>query len=267
MSDLLTLPQRPRSAEDTYCLAAAGWTDCDIDRVALGDDGVLAALGITRTVQRRLPDDAVTLSPGPGFNGARSATRFVIDAASSDDVSLRELHDLGVRGIRHTLPDDDAALASRLDAVARDADRIAPLDWHIELATGADLAALARHEWTLSRLPVAVCLSGVAAAVAPLRPNDEGFEFVLDLLHMGRTWIKLGGTVAGEGLRGFINTALAVRSDRLLWGSGAGDPAMRPADHRTRVAESLAVLERIIPDEDDRAAVLVANPARLYGFA
>jgi predicted TIM-barrel fold metal-dependent hydrolase len=269
MSDLLTLPQRPRSAEDAYCLAASGWTDCEADPTALGEDGaaVLTALGITRTVLRRLPRDAATLSPASGFSDLRSATRFILDALPKQQASLRELHALGVRGIRHTLGGNDATMAAQLAAIARDADAIAPLDWHIELATGPDLGALARQEWTLTQLPVAICLSGIAPTVARLRPSDEGFEFVLDLLHMGRTWIKLGSAVAGEGLRGFINAALAVRGDRLVWGSGASNPALSPTDHRARVAESLAALERNIPDEDDRAAVLVANPARLYGFA
>jgi predicted TIM-barrel fold metal-dependent hydrolase len=269
MYDMLTLPQRPRSAEDTYCLAATGWTDCDIDPATLGDDSdaVLAALGITRTVQRRMPPDAATLAPGAGFSDAGSATRFVISALPTDHGALRELHQRGVRGIRHTLTGDDATMAAQFAAIAHDADIIAPLDWHIELATGPDLAALARHEWALTQLPVAICLGGIAAAAARLRPSDEGFEFVLDLLHMGRAWIKLGGAGAGEGLRGFINAALAVRRDRLLWGSGATGRALQPADRRAHVAESLATLERIIPDEDDRAAVLVENPARLYGFA
>lgn len=264
MSELLALARRPYSADGLIGLGAAGFTDCDPDPRALdGDAASLAALGVARAIRHGLPDDHAPLSPRTERLD-RAAIRYVIDGPAPQGAALHHLHALGVRGIRHRLSDDAATLAEQLDAIGRDADAIAPLGWHIEVTPGRDLAALLRHEWEFSTLPVALCLSGLPAHVARLEADDEILGFVLDLLHMGRTYLVLGGLEAGERLRRFTHAALAVRSDRLLWGSGA--PALGAVARNSRIAESLAALQRMIPDEDDRAAVLVQNPARLYGF-
>jgi len=256
MSELLALARRPHAAEDPVRLF--GYADCDLDVLALDED--LAALGVTRAVCHGRPRDLATLSPRAGQLDA-SAIRYVIDALPPDAATLHRLHARGVRGVRHSLAGDGAAL----EAIGRDADAVAPLDWHIELAVGADLSALARHEWELLQLPVALCLTDITAAVARLGVRDDNVAMLLDLLHMGRIWIKLGGEIRYAELRGFVNAALAVRSDRLLWGSGDA-PVPLPADQAQRIAVRLEMLERLIPDEDDRAAVLIDNPARLYGF-
>jgi D-galactarolactone isomerase len=262
MYDEVILAAPPRSADDTYCLTAADWTDCDFVASAPDANGsALAALGIARTVQNRLPPKPPTLSPTMGRVSVAPATRFVIDTPAPGDLAtLHRLHDQGVRGIRHRLAADAATLTVQFDAIRRDADAIAPLDWHIELTPPADLGVLERNEAILTQLPVALCLSAIAPALVRLHRDDEAYVFVLDLLHMGRTWLKLDA--AAGGARGFVNTALAVRRDRLVWGSGA--PA--GADRHGHVAASLAALVSLVPDEDDRAAVLIANPARLYGF-
>jgi predicted TIM-barrel fold metal-dependent hydrolase len=257
MSDMLALARPPKSVEDV--IASIGLTDCDLDSTALDDGAALLELGITRSVQRHVPPASDKMTAEEQF-----ATRFVVDALPADDDTLQHLHRQGVRGVRYVLADDDDALRAQFAGIDRDAERIAALDWHVELAVGADLSVLVRHQWELLQLPVALCLDDVAPAVARLGIEDEHVGFLLDLLHMGRTWIKLGGAIAYDELRGFVNAALAVRSDRLLWGSGG---AADMSDRGHHVATRLAVLERLIPDEDDRAAVLVANPARLYGFA
>ncbi|MDR3465865.1 MAG: hypothetical protein P4M07_07970 [Xanthobacteraceae bacterium] len=263
MSELLALARRPYSADDMVALAAAGFTDCDLDPQAL--DGDPAALDMVRAVRHGFPDDHAPLSP-QADRLDRTAIRYVIDGPAPDLAALDHLHTLGVRGIRHRLADDAATLAAQLETIGRDADAIAPLGWHIELVPGRDLSTLLRHEWELTTLPVVLCLSGLPAHVARFEADDEVLGFVLDLLHMGRTYVALGGLETGERLRRFTNAALAVRSDRLLWGSGSAAPALSAGDRHGRIARSLAVLLRMIPDEDDRAAVLVQNPARLYGF-
>ena len=266
MSELLALARRPLPAEDKVRPAAAGHTDCDLDFLALEDDGAtLAAMGVTRAVCHGLPQDGPTLSPHSGGLDA-PAIRYVIDALPPGPAALSRLHARGVRAIRHRLASDAATLAAQVEAISRDADAVAPLDWHVELAVGADLTVLARYEWELLQLPVALCLTDITAAVARLGVRDENVAMLLDLLHLGRAWIKLGGEIRYAELRGFVNAALAVRSDRLLWGSGGEAPLPLPSDHAHRIAARLNVLERLVPDEDDRAAVLVDNPARLYGF-
>jgi len=266
MSELLALARQPHAAEAPFRLAAPNVTDCHL--AAAGRDtrgSAVAALGVRRVVRHGPPRATATPSPRASRHDA-PAVRYVIDALPPDAPSLLDLHLRGARGIRHTLAVDAASRAAQLAVISRDADAIAPFGWHIELAVGADLAVLAGCEWELLQLPVALCLADVTDAVTRLGVRDDSVAMLLDLLHMGRTYIQLDGELRYAELRGFVNAALAVRADRLTWGSGAPAPHARPADHARVVAARLAVLERLIPDEDDRAAVLVENPARLYGF-
>lgn len=261
-SDPIALPRRATLVEDPRSIVARGYTDCDFDWLPAATD-TIAMPRMAGAVCHGIPTDEATLAPHLPF--AADRLRYVIDGGALDTATLHQLHDRGARAIRHRLP-AAAQAAEWLAALHADADRLAPLGWHIELAVGADLSALATFEWELLQLPVALCLTDISAAVARLGVADEGVGLLLDLLHMGRSWIKLGGAIRYEALRGFVNAALAVRSDRLLWGSGGDEPTRLPADHARQIATRLAVLERLIPDEDDRAAVLVENPARLYGF-
>lgn len=262
-SDPIALPLRRMPAEDPRRIAARGATDCDFDGRALAADALVMPR-MARAVCHGLPPSEATLAPHLPF--AADSVRYVVDGPVLDIDMLHHLHGRGVRAIRHRLP-DAAQAAAWLTALRADADRLAPLGWHVELAVGDDLSALAAFEWELLQLPVALCLTDIAAAVARRGVADDGVGLLLDWLHMGRTWIKLSGAIRYEALRSFVNAALAVRSDRLLWGSGSDAPARMPADHARQVAARLAELEQLIPDEDDRAAVLVENPVHLYGFA
>lgn len=261
-SDPIALPRRAIPVEDPRSIVARGYTDCDFAWFSATTD-TIAMPRMVRAVCHGMPTDEATLAPH--LQSAPDRLRYIIDGAALDTAALHHLHDRGARAIRHRLPNPTQA-DDWIVALHADADRLAPLGWHIELAVGEDLSALATFEWELLQLPVALCLTDISAAVERLGVADEGVGLLLDLLHMGRTWIKLGGAIRYEALRGFVNAALAVRSDRLLWGSGGGAPTRLPADHAGQIASRLAVLERLIPDEDDRAAVLVENPARLYGF-
>jgi predicted TIM-barrel fold metal-dependent hydrolase len=246
----------------------AGWTDCDLDLSLCNDTDALEKLGIKRAVASRLPH--LSLSPEPETTSV--ATRFVIDAPQAPDTTmLRDLHQQGVRGVRFSIAQDGAEASAQIEKILGYADRIAALGWHIELVPRANRVSLARNEWTLTRFPVAICFSGLASVASHRTVADPEIEFMLAMLHMGRTWIKLSGLTldrdgqANDPLAGFMNAAMSVRPDRIVWGSG--HPAnMTNASNAVHIANGLATLKQWIPDNTTRAAVLVANPARLYGF-
>lgn len=252
----------------------AGWTDCDLDPSIGPSDEALVRQGITRAVIGRLPRASVTLSPEPDSHGV--ATRFVIAAPPyPDPAMLRDLHAQGVRGVRFKITDDANRARTQLDRILRYADRIVGCGWHIELQLCNGGALPGDSEWTLMRFPVAVCLSGVTEVAAHRQPDDPELEFILALLRLGRTWIKLSGAGvtphdkrAPGRIETFVAEALATRGDRIVWSSGVlrARSEQTAVDALTHVAGALATLRQWIPNDADREAVLTANPSQLYGF-
>jgi len=254
------------ASSDAAVPVAVGWTDCDLDPSAAEHSAeAIAGLGFRHAIINGLPLPTATLSPTALPAGL--TTRTVIPAPPAPSAALlRDLASQGVCGVRFTLTGDTEAARAEMESVLRYADRVVPFGWHIELALDAG-AVLTPHEWTLMRLPVAVCLSGVAELVARHGLDDPEIGFLLDLLRIGRSWIRLPGRVpAGDddAFRALVGTMATIRPDRLVWGSGAGaTPAGNGAGH---ITAALATLARWLPDAALRAAVLGTNPARFLGF-
>ncbi len=273
MSEAFTRDTRSGTADR---VADVGRIDCDLDPALGANSEALARLGITRAVFGRLPRTTVTLSPEPAPHGL--ATRFVIPAPGHPDPAMvRDLHAQGVRGVRFMLADDADRARAQLDKILRYADRIADSDWHIELRLGSADASLSACEWTLMRFPVAVCISGLAGFVRRRAADDAELQLLLALLRTGRTWIKLIGAVsdprdgvAHASLGAFARTAVAVRRDRIVWGSGAlpdrSHTTADASDDTVHIADALATLKAWITDDNDRKMILTANPSQLYGF-
>lgn len=252
------------TSSDGAAAIVGGWTDGDLDpSVSEHDSDAVIRLGIRHAVLGRLPSPTASLSPtaleaGPG-------ARFVVTPPPAPTTAqLRDLAAQGVCGVRIAVPGNAEAARTEMESALRYADRIVPFGWHVELALDAT-AELAPHEWALMRLPVATCISGIAPLVA--QGGDEAeTSFLLELLRLGRTWIRLPGRVAAtddDGMAAFVRAAAAIRPDRLVWGSGPPAPGRDGGAH---VADALATLVRWLPDAALRAAVLGDNPARLYGF-
>jgi predicted TIM-barrel fold metal-dependent hydrolase len=240
--------------------------DCDFDPDAWdrGEQRILGGSGIGRVVLSRLP--ALGARRLPLSDDMQPAWRAVIDPPQdTSDASLAVLHAIGVRGLRVNL---DPSSADDLDTLLMLSERIVPFGWHVEikLRPGAG-RALAKAEWRLMQLPLAVCFSGLGAAGRERGTAD--FEFVLGMMQLGRYWLKLSGQdLAPPQLKFWdeppplAHALLTARKDRLIWGSGrtlAGDGALP-------IAAGLALLEKCLPHPGDREQVLVDNPARLYGF-
>jgi predicted TIM-barrel fold metal-dependent hydrolase len=193
------------------------------------------------------------------------SVRAVIAPPSRDDrVALQQLHDRGVRALRFRL---DAACDPH--AILGWAERIVPLGWHveIELPDTADAPRLADAEWVLLQVPVATCFSGLAGFLAA---REAESALLLELVAMGRFWLKLSGTEivrakqpTREALQRFVTAAMAVRGDRLVWGSGLSSPG---EDLPARVDAAIEALRRLLPDAASRSRVLWSNPAALYRF-
>ena len=101
--------------------------------------------------------------------------------------------------------------------------------------------------------------------------SQPGFRCLLDLATSGRYFVKISGlvkcsatTYPWEDSWPYVQALLeAFTPDRCMWGSDW--PFLR-APERIDYGLVLALVERLIPDPDDRRKVLWDTPMRLFGF-
>lgn len=205
----------------------------------------------------------------------------VIDEAT-DAAALRAMHRAGVRGIRLNLMSPritDTEAARHL--LQRAAAQVSPLGWHVQIYGDGDILAVVAP--SLPDLPVPVVFDHMGGARTRLGTADPGFRLLCDLLSRGQCWAKLSGadivTESDHHLSGAIAFAQAMvtaNPSRLVWGTdwphlvhhhaGIGD-ASPPAGYRP--VDEMALLDVLRGSVGSRAswhAILVDNPAQLYGF-
>jgi predicted TIM-barrel fold metal-dependent hydrolase len=185
----------------------------------------------------------------------------------TSEAELRELHALGVRGMRLNLvglPEPDLAGPEWQTLFAR----LRRLDWHVELHS--DSAQLARR---LERLLATGCRVVVDHFGRPATHDasaDEGFNALLRQAESGRVWVKLSAAYRswsaqdGEGPIEAARKLLAhFGAQRLVWGS---DWPHTQHQSRADFASTQAALARWVPDAAARRQVLVETPAQLFDF-
>jgi predicted TIM-barrel fold metal-dependent hydrolase len=213
--------------------------------------------------------------------GARGRAVAVVDADASA-AALEKLHAAGVRGLRLNFQTmggryagDAGAWLAKFEALA------APLGWHLQLFCGADMLAGMASVLVKAKTDIVIDHMGLPDAAAGI--EHPGFQAVLRLLCAPNIWVKLAGadriTRSSGRLRDavpFMRALAAVAPDRLVWGSDwphigfhqrkpVHDDAILPY-RDIDAGELLDVLIEAVPDAGARRAILVENPARLYGF-
>ena len=232
---------------------------------------VQARMGTTRTVlvtpstygSNNAPMLAALATLGPSAKGV------AVIRGDESDAHLRELHALGVCGVRINL-----SLGATNDAqsMAHIADRIAPLGWHLQLLMPADqLLAL---EPVLRGLPVPLVFDHFAR-ISPSQCGQAAHTLVLDLLRSQRAWVKLSGgylvspTASTEDpeLDTLARSYIDAAPDHVVWGSdwphATASAGLQPMPDDARQIDRLA---HWASDSDTLRRILVTNPERLYGF-
>lgn len=198
---------------------------------------------------------------GPGVRGVA-----VIDAGASDAL-IERLHQAGVRGARFNFVFPGGVPFSDAERLA---ERVAPLGWHLDFLL--DVSTFEDLERRLSALAVPSVLAHMGHAPAHHGLGHPGMQALLRLLRGGRTWVKLTG---GERFTGeqaapygdvvpVARALVAAAPERCLWGTDWPHVQLKvPMPNDGVLLDQLATW---VPDSETRRAILVDNPARLYGF-
>jgi predicted TIM-barrel fold metal-dependent hydrolase len=237
-------------------------------RAMLGTLGVARAVLVQPSVYGT--DNAVLLGAlreaGPSMRGVA-----VVDW-SVDEATLETLHAAGVRGARVNVVDVKEGQGRGVLPVGRLralAGRIAARGWHLELLLHVD--EFAGLERDLADFPVEVVFGHLGYMRTDRGLSAPGFQALLRLLRAGRTWAKLTGpyrisaaALPHADVAPFAHALIEAAPGRVVWGSDWPHVMVKGA--MPNDGDLADLLPGWVPDEGTRRAVLVDNPARLYGF-
>ena len=205
----------------------------------------------------------------------------MIDEHTSDG-DLDAMGRAGIRGIRinsATGGSNDPAVVSQ--RFRRAVERMKPRNWHIQINTNLAVISAIRDLVRTSSVPVVFDHFGGAQAALGL--NQPGFGDLLELVHLGKAYVKISAAyhVSNQPseyapVTPFAQALIAANPNRILWGTDWPHPdtaslSSRKPDQVTpflRIDDGrlLNLLSVWAPDASVRKTILVENPARLYGF-
>jgi predicted TIM-barrel fold metal-dependent hydrolase len=215
-------------------------------------------------------------------SGNRARGVAVIDA-NTPDAALDEMARAGIRGIRLNLAtagitDPSAALMLFQAAAFRASAR----NWHIQLNTSLKMIDALSPQLLAS--PVPLVFDHFGGAVASGGIEQPGFGAMLNLVKSGKAYVKISAAADQVSTRApdypdvllLARALVSAHAQRILWGTNWPHPdsAVKPGRKNTDIAplvqiddgRVLNLLPVWVPDPITRRAILVDNPARLYGF-
>jgi len=225
-------------------------------------------------------DNAATLY-GIKARGAEARGVAVIDE-NTPERDLDAMHGAGVRGIRINLAtagvSDPGLARARLQTAI---DRVKRRDWHVQIYAELKVIAALKEQCAAALVPLV--FDHFAGARAELGPDQPGFADVLNLVRSGKVYVKISGAYrASKAAPDYSDVAplaralVAANADRIVWGTdwphpdAVTPPGKKPTDVTPLLpiddGALLNLLPTWAPDAAIREKILVANPARLYGF-
>lgn len=229
-------------------------------------------LGIERTVQVNASvygfDNSVTLDviAALGQQRARGVAGLRPDVTARE---IEQLHNGGMRGVRLSTMVKGYGGPELLEVIGL---RIKPFGWHVQLHVEKN-AELAELEQRLLAHPTPIVFDHLGRVRGGEGVNAPGFQALLRIIQQrDDCWVKISswyrlsdsGPPAYGDMRPLVDALVATRPDRLVWGSNWPHPVWRglmPND-----GDLLDLLSEWVADAATRERILVANPARLYGF-
>jgi predicted TIM-barrel fold metal-dependent hydrolase len=241
------------------------YTPADAPKQALA--ALHAHLGLSRAVivqaschgtDNRAMLDAIADRP------AETRGVAIVDETATD-ADFATLHAGGVRGVRfnfvrHLGGAPDERVFHRV------IERIAPLGWHVVLHLDAsDIEPLSAM---IRKLPLPFVIDHMGRVKAEAGVGQPAMQALLELARTDGCWIKVSGAerISQYPFDAAVPIARAIieaAPKRVLWGTDFPHPNLTtPVDE----ADLVDLLPRIAESDAERHALLVDNPARLYGF-
>jgi predicted TIM-barrel fold metal-dependent hydrolase len=213
--------------------------------------------------------------------GPRARGVAVIDAKTTD-AELDRMAKSGIRGLRLNLAQvgitDPAAALQAFQAAAS---RAKPRGWHVQFNTSLKVIEAIAPQLQASPVPVVFDHFGGARGSAGV--DQPGFAALVSLVKSGKAYAKISGAADSVSTLApdfpdalpLARALVAANPQRILWGSSWPHPGSTPGGKRTDLSPNkevddglvLNLLPVWVPDAATRRAILVDNPARLYGFA
>jgi len=187
--------------------------------------------------------------------------------------TLKQWHALGVRGLRANEFRRDGkpyyANGVGLKEIEPLYSRLADLGWHLQL--WVDTRDLPDMADALAQVPVPVIVDHMGRLEHRHGTHNPGFQALLRGVGEGRLWSKLSGTYRlgatppdYRQARPFHDALVSANPRNLVWGTDWPHP--RPEGPVPDAGRLLQVFLDWTGDRAVRRAILVDNPARLYGF-
>lgn len=230
---------------------------------------MLESIGVQRTVVVQ-PSiygtrNDVTLDAVDALGHDRARAIVVVDNLITER-GLAEMHRRGARGVRFNAVSGNGTPLAQLQALAA---KLKPLGWHLQLYCHAEqIEAL---EKVLPGLGVPVVIDhmgGVKAWQGGAR--SPAFAAMIRLLE-GGAWAKLCGYRSSGGapyadVLEMARAMVAAAPTRCVWGTDWPHPSLHSAEEVPDDGVLLDLLAQWAPEAAQQRAILVDNPARLYGF-
>jgi len=188
--------------------------------------------------------------------------------------TLREWNGRGVRGLRFNHFFRDGQLHYRGGVPLAAAKRLAPvmaeLSWHLQL--WIDVKDLPDTIALLKSFDLPIVIDHMGRTDAGAGTQTEGFQSLLRAVGEGWCWAKLSGAHRLSrkapdypDARPFHEALVAANPERLVFG---GDwPHPRVEGEMPDAGHLFELFQRWTPELSIQKRILVANPAKLYGFS
>jgi D-galactarolactone isomerase len=191
----------------------------------------------------------------------------VVDTRVTDKELVR-LHEGGICGLRFSLWNAGNQVVS-VDMIRPLAERIAELGWHAQIHMAAE--QILEQQSLLATLPVPVVFDHMGRLPAGANASHPAFRFIARLIDADKAWVKLSGpylnTIEGgprfSDVRTLARDFATLAPQRMVWGS---DWPHVTEQHKPDDGELLGLLLEWTGSDAARQAILVDNPAQLYGF-
>ncbi len=212
-------------------------------------------------------DNACTLNAlrRMGKDAARAVV--VVDQGITDQ-ELREMHELGVRGLRFNI---NCGGSDNWAEIKNLASRIAPMGWSICFWMSPDLTV--SMEDFLRNLPCEIVFDHRGHIPAKEGLKHPAVEVICRLLKEEKAWVKLSGLYIDTECKNYEDTIaigkeyVKANPDRVIWGTDWPHPScysgLKPVPDDAELLDALWVQAG---SEENFHKILVENPAKLFGF-